>query len=158
MPMKIVADEIGRSKIILEDEPDWIVPLLIAPEKIEDFLLTGKWLIISMSVWSGPDRAAGGLAILQARKFRGEIKLGLRPYDYFEEHESWIPDFKRTLHPDTGKVVVSSNVDQTSISIRPVPGMSPIMLTFIDGQLAKLHQGSLSKLEMFRYFKQISLT
>jgi hypothetical protein len=158
MPLKIVADELGRSTICLDSEPDWIIPLKIAPEHIEEYLLKGKWLILSLSVWNIHDWVTVGNAIFQAKRFNGRIKLGLRPFDYFEEHETWVPNFKNYLHPDSGKLLISSSADQSSISIRPVPNLSPILITMIEGELAKFKQGQLNNLEMSRYCKELLLS
>jgi hypothetical protein len=46
------SDDAGQSRLVVTDELDSIFPLRIAPSFLEDGLKQGKWLVVSMSVWS----------------------------------------------------------------------------------------------------------
>src|SRR5687768_1341753 len=107
MGFTFTADHLGRSRLVVTDEPDYIVPLLIAPLSLEDCLKQGKWLVISMSVWSIPDIQAGHHAIETVKPHGGSVRLGLRPFDYPEENATWIPGLVGERFTDKVEILVA---------------------------------------------------
>src|SRR5262245_61887529 len=91
MSFTFASDDAGRSRVVVTDDPDYIVPLRIAPSSLEDCLKQGQWLVVSMSVWSVHDVRAGHRAIELVKRQGGLVKLGLRPFDYPKENATWVP-------------------------------------------------------------------
>jgi hypothetical protein len=91
MGFTFAPDDTGRSRLVVTDEPDYIVPLPIAPSSLEDCLKQGKWLVVSMSVWRIDDIRAGRHAINLVKQQGGLVRLGLRPFNYPQENAAWVP-------------------------------------------------------------------
>src|SRR5437899_79775 len=100
MGFTFASDGAGRSRIVVVNDPDYIVPLQIAPSCLEDCLKEGKWLVVSMSVWSVHDLRAGHRAIELVKRQGGLVKLGLRPFDYPNENSAWVPGLRAVHRPD----------------------------------------------------------
>jgi hypothetical protein len=66
----------------------------MAPVEREPELNSGLWLVLVFAVWSGPDRTAVDTALSVAKEFRGEVRLGIRPFDKAEEALAWCPELK----------------------------------------------------------------
>jgi hypothetical protein len=144
----ITSDELGRSQIVPVDEPSWIVPLPIAPPSIEDGLRRGRWLVVSMSVWSMHDMRAGHRAIEIVNRRGGLLNLGLRPFDYPQEHAAWVPDFDATLIEDQAEIVASEQHDLREVVITGRADASPMWVTLLDGRVVGLRCGQLSDTEI----------
>jgi hypothetical protein len=82
----------GRPRIELEDEPAYCTALQAAPAGREPELDAGLWLVLTFATWSVPDVNAVQTALDVAKHFEGTLKLGLRPFDYPEEHAAWCGD------------------------------------------------------------------
>src|SRR5438876_866947 len=70
----------------------------MAPSEIEPELREGDWLVLVAAVWSGPDIAAISTALSAVKESGGRVKLGIRPFDKYEEVSEWCPDVTDT-HP-----------------------------------------------------------
>jgi hypothetical protein len=79
-----------RPILVLEDEAPYSQALAAAPPAREPELDQGVWLIMAFAVWSAPDIAAIQTALDAAKHFDGRMKLGVRPFDGFEEFETWV--------------------------------------------------------------------
>ena len=91
MSYRVTRDADQRPRIILEGEPPYCTALDVAPEARETKLDNGFWLVMAFAVWSVPDVLAIQTALDAAKRYDGKIKLGLRPFDEFEEFDTWIP-------------------------------------------------------------------
>lgn len=147
MPLLYEADENGRSRVVVRDEPDYIVPLAIAPVGLEPELSRGKWICVSMSVWSGLDTAAGQLAIRQVRQQQGAIQLGLRPFDFPEENHTWIPDIPAD-RTERFFIDAKETAGATEVMITSDPAASPVWLGISDGKFVRVQYGQLSREEI----------
>jgi hypothetical protein len=76
-------------EIRLDNEPEYCVPLTMAPARREPQLDQGAWLVMVVAVWSGPDYVAVGDALTAAKTFDGFVRLGIRPFEEFSEMETW---------------------------------------------------------------------
>jgi uncharacterized protein (TIGR02996 family) len=103
-------------------EPVLVDLLRQSPRAIEPFLLRGRWLILCWAVWSEPDRRTAHLLGILHRNRRLPIQVGIRPFDEFDEFETW-------CNPQT------------------LSGTSPIWLVFEDGSLTHEEVGLQPPLE-----------
>lgn len=75
-------------------------PLPMSPNHREPELATGSWVIVSVALWSGPDRACIQVALNAVRNLVGSIELGLRMFNDFSEFDTWYPELtNRTTSP-----------------------------------------------------------
>lgn len=79
----------GGYRIVLEDEPTYCHALEMAPRHIEPELLQGVWLVLAIAVWSGPDVASIATALEATKRLKGQVHLGLRPFDRHDELKLW---------------------------------------------------------------------
>jgi hypothetical protein len=91
MSYRVIRDADGRPRIVLEGEPWFCRALDAAPLAREPELDRGAWLVMAFATWSMPDVAAVQTALDVARRFDGALRLGLRPFDLADEHETWCP-------------------------------------------------------------------
>lgn len=144
MGLSFIADGNGRSKLIVSQAPDYIVPLCIAPEHLEDFVTHGRWLVLSMSVWSLHDVEAGDRAIVAIKSRAGLVKLGLRPFDYPNENDRWIPGGDRERSSGRVDLSVETEFGKRHVVIRGAAGLSPIWVSMVDGRVVDIRYGQLT--------------
>jgi hypothetical protein len=154
MGLVFEADELGRSRFVLRDEPDFIVPLEIAPPALENFLSSGKWLVVGVSVWSSHDMKAAGQAMRLIKAFHGFVKLGLRPVDNPNENLPWIPRLV-TIAPDSVEVSARWDDGACSIKIQSNTSASPVWVSLSDGELIDLRHGLLDRVEITKILDRL---
>jgi hypothetical protein len=94
MSFELQRDELEKFCITLKDEPPYCRGLVSAPRAREPELDQGTWLVLCFAGWSGPDVAAVQVALDAAKRMGGRLNLGVRPYDYREEHAAWCTEIK----------------------------------------------------------------
>jgi hypothetical protein len=82
----------GKYEVVLTDQPDNFHALKMAPSEMEPELSQGLWLVLHVAVWSGTDQAAIEVALELAEEFKGQLEVGVRPFDSHEEIRCWLPD------------------------------------------------------------------
>jgi hypothetical protein len=103
---------------------------------------------VTFAVWSTPDRQEVHRAIDFTKQFAGEFTLGVRPYDYREECEAWIP-------PSLGQVAGGGEVEIEAV--RSPRGCevaihgrtdTPIWVGIRDGVVQSVRAGKLTEAEL----------
>lgn len=89
MTYRVTRNADQRPKVVLDGEPSYSTALEAAPPARETELNEGLWLVMAFAVWSVPDVVAIQTALDAAKHFEGKVKLGLRPFDSFEEFDTW---------------------------------------------------------------------
>jgi hypothetical protein len=134
------SDDAGRSRVILEDEPDYIASLRIAPSLLEDHLKQGKWLVVSMSVWSIHDIRAGHRAIDLVKHHRGLVNLGLRPFDFPQENSTWVPCLGAEQIADQVQILVADQ-NHHAVTIQRTADASPVWVAISEGKVLNVRHG-----------------
>jgi len=155
MGFTFVADEKGRSRVMLEGEPDYIVPLQIAPQCLENELKQGNWLVVCMSVWNMNDIRAGHRAIEVVKHHRGLVRLGLRPFDYPEENLTWISGVPGGKLPEQVEILVAEQGNKREVIIQGKETASPVWVVISEGKVAAVKYGLLSDAEIERLIFQL---
>jgi hypothetical protein len=158
MAIEFTADAKGRSQIVITGEPNYVVPLKIAPDSLEEFLTTGKWLCVSISVWSLQDIRAGERAIELIKKLRGPVNLGLRPYDFPQENESWVYGLAHIGHREQSIVESKSHQGKVVAAIMGRTELSPIWVSLVNGHVAKAKFGLLSDPDIESLIRELAST
>jgi hypothetical protein len=148
MGFTFASDDAGRSRIVVVNDPDYIVPLGIAPSCLEDCLKQGKWLIVSMSVWSIHDIRAGHRAIELVKRHGGLVKLGLRPFDYPNENSTWVPGLRTDQEGDQIEVLVAEQDGSREVTIQRKLDASPVWVSISEGQVVGVRNGNLADAEI----------
>ncbi len=148
MSFSFIADESGRSRIVVGGEPDYIVSLPIAPLSLEDIVKRGKWICVGISVWSIHDINAGVQAITRIKSMGGSVKLGLRPVNLPEENCKWIPNLHFGGAADQTRVAVTEEDGSLEITISGNSQSSPVWVTFSEGIVVSLRYGQLEDVEI----------
>lgn len=148
MSFSFIADESGRSQIVVSDEPNYIISLPIAPRHLEDIVKRGKWLCVGISVWSIHDINAGHQAIERIKVLGGSVKLGLRPVNLAEENCKWIPNLHFDRAADNTKVGVTEEGGLFEVTISGNTKSSPVWVTFSEGRVVSLRYGQLTDAEI----------
>jgi hypothetical protein len=148
MAFTLGADETGRSCVILVDAPDYVTSLRIAPPFLENQVKEGKWLIVSMSVWSVDDIRAGHRAIQMVQRHGGLVKLGLRPFDFAKENATWVPGLRSDQTVDQVGIFVSDHDPGREVKIQGMPGTSPVWMAIVEGNVIGLRFGQLTDAEI----------
>jgi hypothetical protein len=146
MGFTFVPDDAGRSRIVLTSEPDYIVPLRIAPSCLEDELRIGAWLIVCMSVWNFHDVRAGHQALEVVKRRNGVVRLGLRPFDYVQENAVWIPDLREQSDQIEFRVVEQAHSKE--IRIKGLPNANPVWVVISEGKIIDIRYGLLQDSEI----------
>jgi hypothetical protein len=152
MGISFVSDNVGRSRLIITDEPEYIVPLQIAPPALEDHLQRGKWLVIGMSVWSIHDRQSGLRAVDLVTRLGGVVKLGLRPVDYHEENAAWVPDYEPG---EQTEILVAERAGAREVTIRQKSEASPIWVAIAEGTIVRVTKGRLTDAEIAQLLSEL---
>jgi hypothetical protein len=155
MGFTFVADEKGRSRVKLENEPNYIIPLQTAPQYLENNLKQGKWLVVCMSVWNLNDMRAGHRAIEIVKRHRGLVQLGLRPFDDPEENLTWISDVPGGQQPKQVEILLAEHDNKREVIIRATETASPVWVALSDGKVAAIKYGLLSDDEIERLIIQL---
>lgn len=142
------SDDVGRSRLVVTDEPGYIVPLRIAPTSLEDCLKQGKWLVVSMSVWSIHDIRAGHHAIDLVKRQGGSVKLGLRPFDYPQENATWVPGLGVVQVADQVEISVEEQGDRREVTIQGRTDASPVWVAISEGKTVSIRNGLLADAEI----------
>lgn len=150
MGFTFVADEKGRSRVMLEGEPHFVAPLQIAPPCLENELTQGNWLVVCMSVWDMNDLRAGHRAIEVVKQHRGLVQLGLRPFDYPEENLTWISDVPGEKLPEQVEILVAEQGNKREVMIRGEKTASPVWVVISEGKVAAVKYGPLTDAEIER--------
>ncbi|HTS72150.1 MAG TPA: hypothetical protein VMG74_00390 [Gaiellaceae bacterium] len=117
-PYELVPDGKGGWKMDLGVDSRLVDQFAMAPDRLEEILQRGSWLVLAFAVWSGPDLEAVTTAVAVARE-RTNLKVGIRPFDDFAEFDKWCPTEEQTTR-------------------------SPIWLLLSDGQVVRRLVGSAS--------------
>lgn len=155
MGFTFALDDAGRSRLIITEEPDYIVPLRIAPSSLEDCLKQGKWLVVSMSVWSIHDIRAGHHAIELVKRRGGLVKLGLRPFDYPKENASWVPGLGAERVADQVELLVAEQGCRHEVTIQGRADASPIWVAISEGKVVSIRYGQLTDAEIEGLISQL---
>lgn len=155
MGFTLGADNAGRSEIHLEGEPDYVVPLQIAPTSLEDEMEKGKWLVVSMSVWSMHDIQAGHRAIEVIRQRGGLVKLGLRPFNDPRENMAWIPGSRFRSSAEQLHVSVSDRDGFRQVTLQGNVDASPIWILLSEGEVVGVRHGRLSAIEIDEFVSEL---
>lgn len=155
MGFTFVTDEKGRSRVMLENEPDYIAPLQIAPSCLENKLKQGNWLVVCMSVWNLNDIRAGHRAIEIVKRHRGRVQLGLRPFDDPEENLTWIFGVPSGQLPEQVEILLAEQDNKREAIIRATETASPVWVAISDGKVAAIKYGLLSDSEIERLIIQL---
>lgn len=94
---EIQLSENGKFELKFINEPEYCQALIMSPAKREAKLNDGIWLVLLFAVWSVPDIDAIKMAVTLAKKFKGKVKVGVRPFDYHQENQLWCPEIKETF-------------------------------------------------------------
>jgi len=144
MGFTFASDDAGRSRVVVTNDPDYIVPLRIAPSSLEDFLKQGQWLVVSMSVWNVHDIRAGHRAIELVKRQGGLVKLGLRPFDYPKENAAWVPELGAEQTPDQVEVLVAEQDGSREVTIQGKSDASPVWVSISEGKVVGVRCGNLT--------------
>lgn len=155
MSLVFTADQNGRSKIVLLNEPDYIVPLPIAPSRMEDCLLRGKWLCLGMSVWSSHDILAGAQAIDRIRPRGGLVRLGLRPVDFPVENETWIGAEYLSSSTEPVEIMTTQHHGSLKITICGQSNQLPVWVGLSKGAIISVRHGQLLDSEIDDLISQV---
>jgi len=90
------SDSSGKTRYIVDGMPMNCVSLVGRPDRIEDQLLEGRWIVLSFPTWSphGIFVLAEFLEIARAH-VAGDLHFGIRSYDDEPEFDSWCPEVNR---------------------------------------------------------------
>jgi hypothetical protein len=141
MGFSSASDDAGRSRLVITDEPDYIVPLQIAPAALEDHLRHGKWLVVGMSVWSVHDRQAGLRAVKLVKRIEGVVKLGLRPVSFPEENVAWVPDYQPS---EQSEILMADGDGKREVTIRQKSDSGPVWVAIAEGKVVRVIKGRLA--------------
>lgn len=155
MGFTFASDDAGRSRVVVADDPEYIVPLRIAPSCLEDCLKQGKWLVVSMSVWSVHDIRAGHRAIELVKQRGGLVKLGLRPFDYPNENTTWVPGLGVEQKSDQAEILVVEQDSFREVAIQGTPDASPVWVSISQGKVINVQHGQLSNTEIEKLISQL---
>jgi len=158
MGFHATSDDAGRSRLLVTDEPDYIVPLQIAPSSLEDCLKQGRWLVVSMSVWSVHDFRAGLHAIKLVKEQGGVVKLGLRPFNYPKENATWVPGLGAERMTDQVEISVAEHDGRREVTIQGKADSSPVWLVIAEGNVVGVRFGQLSTAEIEDLISQLLST
>jgi len=126
-------------ELVFSDEPAYIHALKMAPKTLEPELKSGIWLVVAFPVWSGPVRDSIQAAIACTKQYGGKFHLGVRPFDYYEEMNTWWPC---SDIPMGGEISVTEKNDgqQLEVHIGIDANTAPVWLVLKDSQV--VHQGA----------------
>src|SRR5260370_36282378 len=133
MGFSLQPNQEGRSQVILKDEPDYIVPLRIAPVSLEEILMKGRWVVVSFSVWSTHDLDAAYRAVNVAKQNGVSFQLGLSPFDYPEENLSWLPIASGSVAHSVN-IEVAEQQGKRIVEIKGRTDKSPIWAVIVERQ------------------------
>jgi len=94
------------------------------------------------------DIRAGHRAIELVNRRGGLLNLGLRPFDYPQEHATWVPDPVTALTGDQAEIVASEQDGIREVTITGRTDASPLWVTFSDGHVVSIRHGQLSDTEI----------
>lgn len=69
-----------------------VMALPSAPDRLEESLTRGLWLVACLAVWSFPDRAAALAAATLADACQLRATVAVRPFDSYSEFDAWCPE------------------------------------------------------------------
>ncbi|VTR98004.1 hypothetical protein [Tuwongella immobilis] len=148
MPFRYTTNDMGKTQLVLEGEPDYVVALASSPSGLEDELKQSKWIVVCMAEWSIHDLKAGHRTIKLVAPYSDRVKLGLRLYDYPQEHTTWVPDPVTVLTGDQADIVASEQNGIREVTITGRADASPLWVTFSGGHVVSIRHGQLSDTEM----------
>ncbi len=90
------------------------------PAALETELFSGRWVVLSSAVWSGPDRLAVEVAARLGARLQGQVLMAVRLFSDDCEHQTWC----RGIDVD-----------------RDIHGMSPIWLFMKEGIVDRFYFG-----------------
>jgi len=120
----------------------------MAPATLERQLLSGLWLVVSISIWNGNDWAAGHRAIDFAKQCSGQFNLGLRPFDYPEEFVSWLPNAVLNQAQDQTQISMEEDTGARRLLLQGNAKASPIWATLRQGKVETVAFGLLTPDQM----------
>ncbi len=142
MPFTIESNQQEQFYVRLENEPAFVHSLLMAPPSREPMLDEGDWLVLTFAVWSVSDQPSISVAIEFAKSLRGQLNVGLRPFESSDEFCSWsdvdienasLSDLQTEPTTNGGfRILITGNADAT-----------PIWLCFRNGANVGEHHGLL---------------
>ncbi len=84
----------GKYEFVFQNAPENFVSLTSAPEKLEDKLKTGKWLVMLCARYSVLDIQALYSTARAVKGFERRVKVGIRPFWDEEENTKWFPQYR----------------------------------------------------------------
>lgn len=97
-----------RVAMVIQNGPSNYVALPPCPEKLEPHLLEGKWVVLLFAIYGPRDIKAIKLTDQAARKLEHPVKVGFRPYYFYEENVKWFPEY-RDYHPSSPVWIIYEN-------------------------------------------------
>ncbi len=141
MGFRIIKDDGNRNRVELVEEPNWVIGMGSLSDGISSQLEEGVALIVAFSIWSTPDRELAYETVDIAKASRGNVRVGLLPYDYPEELSPWMSDASW----DEVAVTVDQNRDESvEIAIGQNKGNSPLWFELKDGEPQLVGRGAVS--------------
>ena len=155
--MKVTIDHSpdGEFVVVLKDVPPYVIPLRIAPERIEPFLLSGRWLVVAFTVWGVDDRDVAHMAVSLTEKYSGRFSLGLRPVEHPSENARWIAGLSADILQENCEAELEVEDGCSHLTIRSASGKSPIVLVLMDGAVKSMSLGRVTLDEMERMIQSI---
>ena len=81
----------GSYEVHLTGAPENCFALAMAPNRMEDNLRSGRWLVMLAAVWSVPDVKLVDRAVRVAVGVP-QVRVGIRPFEHHIESAAWLPD------------------------------------------------------------------
>lgn len=153
MSFHVTAAAGGRWAVTLENEPEFVVPLAMAPLRLETELLSGRWLVIAFAIWSTWDRIESRRAIDFATRYHGRLRIGLRPFDFPEEIRSWVPKHFDSPLGDVAEILTTESDGRIEVTIRGRESQNPFWVTIRDGEFTAVRRGRLSDAELQEFIE-----
>jgi hypothetical protein len=142
MPFTIDSNQQEQFFIKLENEPDFVHSLSMAPPSREPMLDEGDWLVLAFAVWSVSDVSSVSVAIEFAKSLRGQLNVGLRPFESADEFRSWC-EVKIANSSLSDVQTEGTTTGGFHIRITGNFGSSPIWLCFRNSVTVGEHHGVL---------------
>jgi uncharacterized protein (TIGR02996 family) len=109
-----------RARLDFGDRGPPILMDLLRPaaESAEPFLLRGRWLVLCHAIWSSPDRETLHRLVALHRMRRLPVGVAVRPFDAFEEFETWCA-VRETSRSPIWLILEDGELVETVIGVQP---------------------------------------
>lgn len=147
MGYKLISIAPNQFQLVLENEPDYISALPMAPPKIEAEITHGDWLLLVFAVWSSVDMRAIQTAVEAAKGGCGRFKLGIRPFDRHDEMKLWMPELNLPNQSAT-TILEMRQGPSRELFISSDKTRNPIWLLLKDGKPISTYSGELTNVSL----------